>query len=459
MKISARHAALLDRHVSNQIGISILEWARRLRSSRFLGNVAILAGGTAAAQVISVAFSPLITRLYGPEAFGILGVFMAALAVMTPLTNVAYSFAIVLPLSDGEARALVKLSLLIGLAVATFSAVVFGGFHQQIADAIGFTAASGFLLLAPPVLLLSAMAEPLRQWLVRKKRFRAISRVAVVEAAVTGTSKTAVGLIVATAPVLLILGVVARALKTLLLWLSARDAFSARAAASDHVALRDVASRYRDFPLFRAPQVWLNTVSQAIPTLMLAALVGPAGAGFYAIARRVLGLPAALVSGAVGTVFLPRIAEANHRSERLRPLILKGTAGLALVGLLPFGAVIAFGPWLFGLVFGADWTAAGEYARWLSVMLYFRFINVPSVQAIPLLGLQGQLLLYEVVVVTLRVASLAFGAIVLGSDIAAIALFAIAGAVMYVWLIVWVICSSDTRSRETAHRAGDAGRL
>jgi O-antigen/teichoic acid export membrane protein len=446
---------MLDRGAGNHLSISILQRVRYLMASHFLRNVAIVAGGTATAQIIAIAFSPIIARLYGPEAFGILGVFMAALAVITPLLSLTYGVAIVLPASDDEARALLKLSLLIGLVVTILSALIFGGFHQQIANAIGFTAASSFLLLAPVVILLSATAQPLQQWLVRKKQFRAISRITVIESAASGSSKTAVGLIAATAPALLVLGTLASAFQTLLLWLSARhtllgpfDRTSAALETPDNASLRDVAYRYRDFPLFRAPQVWLNAVSHGIPPLMLAALLGPAAAGFYTIARRVLGLPSTLVSGAVGTVFLPRIAEASHRSERLRPLIVKGTAGLALVGVLPFGTVIAVGPWLFGFVFGADWVTAGHYARWLAIMLYFNFINIPSVQAIPLLGLQGQLLVYEIVVVILRVASLAAGMLVLGSDLAAIALFSTTSAVMYVWLIAWVILRSGRRLRQ-----------
>jgi O-antigen/teichoic acid export membrane protein len=455
MRMVARHPTLLHRGARNRLSISIRQRIQRLTTSHFLRNVAIVGGGTATAQIIAVAFAPIITRLYGPEAFGVLGVFMATLGAIVPLSSLTYGVAIVLPASDDEARALLKLSLLIGLVVTILSGLIFGGFHQQIANAIGFTPASSFLLLAPVVILLSATAQPLQQWLVRKKQFRAISRIAVIESAATSSSKTAVGLIAATAPALLVLGTLASAFQTLLLWLSARptllgpfDRTSTALETPDAASLRYVAYRYRDFPLFRAPQVWLYTVSDSIPTLMLAALLGPAAAGFYTVARRVLGLPGSLISGAVGTVLFPRIAEASQRSEKLRPLILKGTAGLALAGLLPFGVVVAFGPWLFSFVFGVEWAAAGQYAPWLAVWLYFEFVSLPSVQAIPFLGLQGQLLAYEVVVITLRAASLAFGALVLQSDLAAIALFSTTGTLVNMWLIVWILLSSDTRSRK-----------
>jgi O-antigen/teichoic acid export membrane protein len=63
-------------------------------------NVTIVASGTAGAQVITMAFAPLITRLYGPEAFGLLGTFVAILGIVTPLAALTYPIAIVLPKSD-----------------------------------------------------------------------------------------------------------------------------------------------------------------------------------------------------------------------------------------------------------------------------------------------------------------------------------------------------------------------
>ncbi|UCZ56541.1 hypothetical protein LGV61_12545 [Desulfurispirillum indicum] len=39
----------------------------KLYNSKFIRNVAIVASGTAAAQAITMAFAPIITRIYGPE--------------------------------------------------------------------------------------------------------------------------------------------------------------------------------------------------------------------------------------------------------------------------------------------------------------------------------------------------------------------------------------------------------
>jgi O-antigen/teichoic acid export membrane protein len=418
-------------------------------------------GGTAAAQAITVAFSPLITRFYGPETFGAFGVFTAALGLVTPIATLAYGSAIVLPASDDDAKALLKLSVLIGLAVAFLSFVAVGLFHREISDAIGFTAEPALLLIAPVMIMLSALAEPLHHWLYRMKRFEIVSRTAVIEAAANGLTKVGLGAYHATVPALLATGVFASALQVALLWLDARHTVTSDAgpgSAHEHHAtpatMRDVARRYRDFPLFRAPNDWLNTISNSIPPLILAASLGPAPAGFYLLARRVVVLPITVISGAIGPIFLTRFVEASHESEPLRPPLVKGTAALAAAGLVPFGIIVAFGPWLFGLVFGAAWAPAGEYARWLSLWFYFAFTAAPSFHAIPVLGLQGHFLLYQVVVLGLRSAALAIGAIWLSSDVTAIALLSVVGALVNGMQIAWCIASCDTRSRDERQASG-----
>jgi O-antigen/teichoic acid export membrane protein len=442
--------------LGNEVWPGLASRLRGLLSHPFIRSVTVVVSGRAAAQLITIAFSPLITRLYGPEAFGALGIFLAAVAFITPIGNLSYSYAIVLPASDDEARALFKLSVLIGLAIASFSAMAFGGLHQQVAELIGFTAAPEILLLAPLAILLSVLREPLQQWLCRKKEFAAISRIAVATAAVSNVFKTVTGFAMATAPVLLLLTVLTQILELVLLWSGVRRTLpSPRAEAPPReeravpASLRNVAYRFRDFPLFRTPNDWLNVASNSIPSLMLAASLGPAAAGFYLLAYRIVGLPNGVIAGAVGTVFLPRLAEASHRSERLRPLLVKGTLGLAAVGLIPFGIVIVAGPWLFGLVFGAQWTPSGDYARWLALWFYCAFAAVPSVKVIPILGLQGHSLLYEIIVVALRVSALAVGTFIYESDIAAIALYAIVGALVNVTRIAWCVLSCDTRLRDS----------
>jgi O-antigen/teichoic acid export membrane protein len=452
---SSHSSSSSDKAGSARTVSAIRRLAGRLGSHSLIRNVAVAVGGTVAAQGITFAFTPFITRLYGPEAFGIMSVFLAAVSFVAPVANLSYNEAIVLPPSDEEARALLYLSALVGLFVTIVSAIALAVWHEEIAHAIGFTADPSLLWLGPLMIMFGGLVQPLTHWLYRKKLFGEISRIYVIEAMANGMSKVTVGLLAPTAAALVLAGAAINALRIMLLWRSAQSTLMGRdaTAGSNHnpvtiESLTKVARNFLDFPLFRAPNEWVRAISYHAPSLVLSALLGPAAAGSYFIASNVIALPISVVAGATGTVFLPHIAEASHRSEKIRPIFLKATVGLALAGLVPFGIVITAGPLLFSFVFGAEWEQAGHYARWLAVSAYFAFAAVPSRNTIPLLGLQGHYLVWEIIAFILRMAALATGAFVLHSDIAAISLFSITFALTNLAQIVWCALSCDTRIRE-----------
>jgi O-antigen/teichoic acid export membrane protein len=200
-----------------------------------------------------------------------------------------------------------------------------------------------------------------------------------------------------------------------------------------------LAQRHRDFPLYRTPQNLLNAISAGLPVALLASYFGSAAAGFYALASAVLVLPAGLIGASVMQVFYPRVTEAIRNGEDSKALVTKATAGLALTGAIPFTVVAIAGPALFAFVFGTEWHKAGTYAQWLSPWLFFQYINKPAVSAIPSLGLQGTLLVYEIFSTGSKIVALYVGYTVFASDVAAVALYSVFGVVAYVWLIWWVI--------------------
>src|SRR5690606_33907739 len=128
-------------------------------------------------------------------------------------------------------------------------------------------------------------------------------------------AQVAVGLFQPVGAALIWVASVGRLLHAGLLALAARG--STKPAAGEEgggeASLAEVARRYRDFPLFRAPQVLVNAASQSLPVVLLAAFFGPATAGFYTLCRTVLGVPSQLIGSSVGDVFYPRIAEAAAR--------------------------------------------------------------------------------------------------------------------------------------------------
>ncbi|MGE4442222.1 MAG: lipopolysaccharide biosynthesis protein [Desulfomicrobium sp.] len=430
----------------------MLNKLKKITRGRFVRNVAVVATGTAGAQAISMLFSPVITRIYSPESFGILSTFIAVLSIFTVIAAMTYPISIVLQVNDEDAVNICILSIVIAFSTAIITAVMFICYDDFIVSNFKLQSINDFLLLIPVSMLLASFQQILQQWLIRKRKFQITARVAVFQAFVLNVSKVVSGLFYPFGSVLIFLSTIGYGLHALLLWLGIKktnldnimysQSEKQQKTSTLIKSIKALAIRHRDFPLFRAPQVTINTLSQSLPILMLASYFGPSAAGYYSLGKSVIGLPSILIGKSVSDVFYPRITEALHNKESCYKLILKATLALASVGLIPFAVVIFFGPFLFSKAFGSEWSAAGEYARWLSLWMYFAFINRPSVSAIATLKLQGFFLVFEIVSVVVRFLSLYFGFIIYDSDLIGVICFSVMGSLLNLFLVLMTLYKS-----------------
>lgn len=417
----------------------------------FFRNVATVATGSLLSQGLSVAFSPIITRLYGPEAFGMLGVFTSMSLMLIPVATLTYAIAIVLPAKDDDAICLIKLSLMLALGGAFFAALLLLFFKDFFVNLLQIQAIERFIFLIPIVLLLSASIQIIQQWMIRKKQFKATATINVTNILYINSAKTAAGFFWPTSTTLILLAAFGYLLNTAqLVRVTKKTLFVASTflqfRRETFLKIKAVAKQYSDFPMFRAPQFFLNSFSSSLPVLLLTGFFGPAAAGFYSLGRRVLAIPGQVLGKSIGDVFYPRIAEAGHRGEDIQSLIIRATLGLAAVGVVPYGLIFIFGPRLFTFVFGSEWVTAGEYARWVALWTFFVFLNKPSVTSIPVLNMQGFLLFFEIMSLILRALSLFLGFFFYRSDLVAIELFCLIGVLLNIFIILYVISKSGKKS-------------
>lgn len=412
-----------------------------LIKSKFIKNVLIMATGSAGAQAVTMLFSPIITRLYGPEVFGMMGAFTALISMALPIAALTYPIAIVLPKNDNNARGIIKLSLYITLSISIFIMILVVLFNKNIVELFQLEAISQYLYLLPLVIIFGGIMEVSQQWLIRTNQFSINAKVTFLQSLITNGSKAGIGVYYPAASVLITIQTIGIGLQAFMMIFLARKSNyrSSEEPREEILPSKMLAKKYIDFPLFRAPQVFLAGISDGLPILLLTAFFGPASAGFYSIGRTVLGLPSKFIGQSIGDVFYPRIAKAANSGENLTRLITKATILLGVVGIIPFGIVIIFGPWLFEFVFGEGWDVAGEYARWISLTSFVVFINKPSVRSLPVLNAQKLHLVHTIILVAIRSLGLAIGFYLFNSDIVAIALFGLSSVAMNIALFLITI--------------------
>ncbi len=380
--------------------------------------------GTAFAQAILILSTPILTRLYSPEDFGIYGNFIAVTAIITVIVALRYELAIVLPKEDSKAKNILKLSVLIALSISTFLfllVVLFGDFLATNLNWID----REYLYFIPFYAFMVGLFQILNYWFTRTKNFKRQALAQSGKSFFTVGAQLLLGVFAAIGTFGLIIGQMVGqlfAVGFLLLFLlknkNVRQMISFKAS-----ELKKLAIEYKDFPLYSSWNSFINTISLQIPIIIITYYFSASIAGFYMLGHRLLSLPMGIISSSISQVFLQKLAkdkadeEENKNSYKLWKVLTPISVFFNLV-------VILIAPWAFSLVFGPEWIVAGEYARWIAFWTVFQFVSSPLSSVSYTYNKQRLFLWFQIALLIFRVAALVTGGM-MGDPVIAIALFAI----------------------------------
>ncbi|KRE91157.1 hypothetical protein ASG87_18575 [Frateuria sp. Soil773] len=167
--------------------------------------------------------------------------------------------------------------------------------------------------------------------------------------------------------------------------------------------LKVTMKRYVKFPALETPSTFVNQLAMTLPVPMIASLYGPTAAGWFGLARAMVGIPNTQIGAAVGDVFQMELARAVVEGDRARGrrLFYKMMIKLSLFGLVPMAGVMLLGPWLMPVIFGPAWREAGWIAAAIAPWLYVALIVSSLSRLLSVLQAQEYKLLYDMVAVLL----------------------------------------------------------
>jgi O-antigen/teichoic acid export membrane protein len=333
--------------------------------------------GTTLAQAIPIAISPVLTRLYSPEEFGRLALFIALAMIAGVLVTGRYELAIMLPRQDKDALHIAALAMVISFVVSAILFIIVLIFAQKIAALMGDAALAPWLYWVPASTLLLGLYQSFNYWSNRKAQYKrlVISRTAQSGSAALAqlgsgfASCGAVGLVGGQ-----IFGqIIATGVHAHLFWREDQGLIRAMHPMRSLV----LAKKYLDFPRYLIIAHGFNTASSQMPVLLLGVLFNTATAGFFSLTQRIMAAPMSLVAGALGDVFRQEASQAYAKQGQCKALYHKTFKRLLMISIVPFTIFFFVAPSLFTWVFGEQWRVAGEYAQILTPMALFKFITSP----------------------------------------------------------------------------------
>lgn len=399
-------------------------------------NIFKLVGGNAFAQIIAFAVTPVLTRLYTPEDFGLFSFFSAVAIVIAILATGRYEFAILLSDSIEKTRCLFVTS--VGLALLTALAVL-----MYVATLYYFSAPADSLVFALPLwAFFLALASILEKISNKERSYGIISTQKVVTATVAAAVSVSIGWTnqdsQSSAFGLIAGAVVGPALSVLLIFLVLRKQTPCLSFASgslDATSLVSTLKFYRHFPAFNLPHAMINTAAGNAPVFLIPVFFGDALLGVYSLGVRIIQAPLSFLVSSLYNVLSQKFSDVRQRGDSLSGLYrkyIKYIFGVVLF-LLPVFWFLE-GPMAY--VFGAKWSDAGKYIRILSPYLLFVLMVGPFAFVPVLLGKQRQALQLEIVASSAKVISLVIGGLT-GNFEFMLILFSLSGFLIQLWTLNW----------------------
>lgn len=357
--------------------------------SEFSRNVLTHMIGTTIAQAIPIAISPILTRIYAPEDFGVFAFFVSIVGIMAVISTGKYEMSLILPKKNTFAYQLLMLSgiiVLISSIIYLFSVVVADVFYSI--DAIYY--------LLPITVVFIGLNNTFDKYNNRVKNYKLMSYQRLIKTTIESIVSIAFMVLFHLKTGLIwgfILGFLVSNLT--MLYINIKS-FQQKAFKVSKVKMKLLAKKYINFPKYNMPHALLNTVSANAPIFLIPIFYGNTTLGLYAFGLKIVQAPLGLLSTAIFNVLGQKMAEEYAKGNEILSIYKTMLKKLSLVAIamVPF---FIFADDIFTFVFGSEWKEAGEYIQILSPWIILIFIGAPLSTIAHIYNQQRKALMIEII--------------------------------------------------------------
>jgi len=363
--------------------------------SEFSRNVLTLMTGTMIAQAIPILISPILTRIYTPEDFGILALFIGLVSIAAVVVSGRYDLSIILPKLDTHAVHLLLLSITIALIVSSLYLLIIIFVHI-------IKSFHWIYFLIPITVFFIGLNNIFDKYNNRIKNYKLMSYQRLI--------KTSVEAIISITFLLFFgikLGMIwgfifGYFMSSMTMLYVNYQTYKYHKIKPSFIKMKSLAQRYSNFPQYNMPNALLNTIAANLPIFFIPLFYSEAILGLYAFGFKIVQAPLVLLSVSIFNVLGQTMASRYSMGEEIESLFIQMAKKLISIAIIivPF---FFFLDDIFAFVFGEDWRVSGEYIQILSPWILLVFIVSPFATIPHIYNKQKKALYIEVISFILKI--------------------------------------------------------
>lgn len=349
---------------------------RQYLNSEFLKNSFVTVSGTIAAQAIVLLLQPFLRRIYPAADFGYFSIFTSLAGIPVVIACFRYELAVMLPRSQKEADNIMVGAFLINVFFSIALGILSVVFARPLLYFLNVDEDFlPWLYAVAPAVFFYANYTLWNGWLVRKKRFGATTWLKLNRRVAEGGAQLALSF-VPKFPGLMLGELFGRFVFNLAgIFYLFKNGFSFKYVRLS--SIKRLLIEYVRFPQYSLLPTLLNSAGLLLPAIMFNRLFGKDQTGYFDLCLQTLGVPVMFVVNSLSVVINERLSSAFRSRELILDNVWRIFRNLSVLGFGYFLVFATLAPWLFGLVFGAQYTISGTYAQVLAFTFALRLVVFP----------------------------------------------------------------------------------
>ena len=418
-----------------------------IRNSDFTKNSLILMIGTVISQFISVAFSPIISRIYTPSDYGIIGIINSISGLLNSIFAFGFIPAIILSPTKKKRLNIVIFTTLIVFFNLIISFILFIFISKPISVLYNNKDLSFFLLFIPIGAFLFSLFSITTCYTNKNKEYKLLSISKITQAGTNSLSNMGLGLLKFKALGMILGGYIGYLISIFNLIPSLIKDIIKNIKYINKKTMLEEAKKYRSvaFTGFFAD---ISIIATNILFIYFISLFFDVRTiGFYTFAHRIMTMPITIISATLQQTFYQKITEIFNTTGDIRPMTSKLISRMLLFSFPFFLLLFLFSPRIFSFVFGNNWYQVGIYSQALVLYVFSSFISSP-VSAIPYVVRKEKIYLVLAQISNiLMIASALFGGIVKKDFLWTCYFLSTLNALFTLFIIIWIYKISKIKGK------------
>jgi O-antigen/teichoic acid export membrane protein len=342
-------------------------------SSEFSRNTVILIVGALVAQAIPILLHPFLRRMFAPDDFGAMAIFLNLFAVITIASSLRYEATVVLPENNIEAANLLGLSIIINLIINLLLFFIIFFFEEEIGRLLNIPEKySHYYYFLPISCFLFGSYQSMNYWLIRMKAFKSSSENKIIRRTIEVGVQFTSGLFKFNGGLFIgdffgNLGNFLSALRQVF-----RNQFTFSMISSKK--MRFVFHKYIDYPKYNLLPTLLSNFATTLPFLLVSKFFSMEKAGYLDLTRLVLSIPLIFVSSTISQVLFQHVTERKRKGESIVPDIRHVLLISIFIIIVEMIFIFIVGDFIFQFVFGSQYILSSYYSKILIFSFSLNFL-------------------------------------------------------------------------------------